>query len=142
MKMNKLTAMAVLALATLVTLNTNAADKPKGEGKERPAGVRAGGGKIAEELNLTADQKPKVEAIMKDAAEKRKALRDDTALTPEQRREKAKAIAEESKTKLKDILTAEQLAKFEEMQKNRPGRPGGPGGPGGDHKPADAPAKK
>ena len=141
MKINKLTAMAALAFATLIALNATAADKPKGEGKERPAGVRAGGGKIAEELNLTAEQKPKVEAVMKGAAEKRKALRDDTSLTPEQRREQMKAIAEESKTKLKEILTAEQLAKMEELQKNRPGRPGGPGGPSGDHKPADAPAK-
>ena len=140
--MNKLTAIAALAFAALVAFNANAADAPKGEAKERPAGVRAGGGRIVEELGLTAEQKPKVEAVMKDAAEKRKALRDDTALTPEQRREKVKAIGEETKTKLKGILTAEQLTKFEELQKNRPGRPGGPGGPGGGHKPADAPAKK
>ncbi len=138
MKINKITALAALAIATLVTFNSNAADKPKGEGKERPAGVRPGGGRLAEELGLTAEQKTKFEGIQKDAAEKRKALRDDTSLTPEQRREKAKAIGEETKTKLKEVLTAEQLAKFEEMQKNRPGRPGGPGG---EHKPGDAPAK-
>jgi Spy/CpxP family protein refolding chaperone len=141
MKISKLTAMAALAIAALMALNATAADKPKGEGKERPAGVRPGGGKIAEELGLTAEQKTKFEGIQKDTAEKRKALREDTSLTPEQRREKAKALGEETKTKLKEVLTAEQLAKFEEMQKNRPGRPGGPGGPGGDHKPSDAPAK-
>lgn len=137
MKMNKLTAMAALAFAAMMTFNATAADAPKGEGKERPASVRPGGGRIAEELNLTAEQKPKVEAVMKDAAEKRKALRDDTALTPEQRREKMKTIAEESKTKMKEILTPEQQAKMEELQKNRPARGEGAGA----RKKADAPAK-
>ena len=139
MKISKLTAMAALAFATLIALNATAADKPKGEGKERPAGVRAGSGKIAEELGLTAEQKSKFEGIQKQTAEQRKALRDDTSLTPEQRREKAKALGEETKGKLKEILTAEQLTKFEDMQKNRLGRPGGPGG---DRKPGDAPAKQ
>lgn len=141
MKMNKLTAMAALAFATLMTINATAADQPKVEGKERPAGVRPGGGKIADELGLSAEQKTKLQAVRKDAAEKGKAIREDASLTPEQRREKIKAIAEESKTKQKEILTPEQFAKLEEMQKNRPGRPGGPGSPGGGHKPADAPAK-
>lgn len=136
MKINKITALAALAVATLVTFNLNAAEQPKGEGKERPAAGRPG--RVGEELGLTPEQKSKFEAIQKDAAEKRKALREDTSLTQEQRREKAKAINEETKVKLKEILTAEQLSKMEERQKNRPGRPGGPGQP----KPGDAPAKK
>lgn len=137
MKMNKMTAMAALAFAALVAFNASAADTPKAEGKERPAGVRPVGGRIAEELGLTAEQKEKLQAARKDAAEKGKALREDTSLTPEQRREKMKVIAEESRAKMKEILTPEQMAKMEELQKNRPARGEGAGA----RKKAATPAK-
>jgi protein CpxP len=122
MKTNKLAVLMAFALGVLAVA-ANAQDKPANE--NRPARnreqVRERGSEIARELNLSPEQKSKFEAVMREAAEKRKALREDTNLTPEQRREKMKSIAEESRTKLKEILTAEQLAKWEEMQKNRPG---------------------
>lgn len=135
MKINKLTLLAAITLSTLVSFNATAgkdnADKPGTEAKPgRPGGP--GGGKIAEELNLTAEQKPKVAAVMKEAAEKRKALADDTTLSQDERREKMKAIAEATKAKMKEILTAEQLAKMEELRKNHPRGEGRPGQKKGD----------
>jgi len=135
MKTNKLILLAALALGCLLAVNVGAQDKPKqpaGKPPARPeggpgqAGPR-GGGNLAEQLGLTEEQKPKVQAVMQDAGEKRKALRDDTALTPEQRREKMQSIQEETKTKLKGILTPEQMTKFEELAKNRRGPGPGPG---------------
>jgi Spy/CpxP family protein refolding chaperone len=140
MKTNKLILLTALALGCLIAVNAGAQEKPNRPPGQHPAqggpnGEQAGPrrGNIAEQLNLTAEQKPKVEAIMKEAGNKRKALREDTSLTPEQRREKAQALQAETKAKLKDVLTAEQLTKFEEMAKNRRGQNpgGGPGGPGG-----------
>jgi periplasmic protein CpxP/Spy len=89
---------------------------------------------IAKQLDLTEDQKPKVEAILKGAADKGRALREDTSLTPEEKRAKAKAIREETATQLKGILTPEQFAKWQEMTKrvahNRPlAAPGTPTSP-------------
>jgi Spy/CpxP family protein refolding chaperone len=144
MKTNKLILLTALALGCLIAVNAGAQDKPNRPPGERPAQGGPNGeagprrGNLAEQLNLTAEQKPKVEAIMKSAGEKRKALKDDTSLTPEQRREKMQAIQADTKAKLKEVLTPEQLTKFEEMAKNRRG--GGPGGPGGPGKGGGAPA--
>ena len=49
---------------------------------------------IAKQLNLTDEQKPKYDAIMKGAADKGRTLREDTSLTPEEKKAKAKAIRE------------------------------------------------
>jgi Spy/CpxP family protein refolding chaperone len=139
MTIHKLTGVATLAVA-LMAFGANAQDKPKTEGQppaRNPQQMQERGARVAAELKLTDEQKPKFEAVMKEAGEKRRALRDETSLTPEQRREKMMAIQEEVKTKLKAILTPEQMTKWEEMAKQRPR--GGPGGPGG--KPADEPKK-
>jgi periplasmic protein CpxP/Spy len=83
---------------------------------EHGAGMK-GHQDIAKQLDLTDDQKPKVEAIMKGAAEKGRTLRADTSLTPEDKKAKAKAIREETATQLKGVLTPEQFAKWQEMSK-------------------------
>ncbi len=75
---------------------------------------------IMKALDLTDDQKPKVEAIMKGAMEKRKALRDDDSLTPEEKKDKNKAIQEDTATQLKAVLTPEQFAKYQELTKRGP----------------------
>ena len=72
---------------------------------------------IAKQLDLTEDQKPKVEAIIKGAADKGRTLREDTSLTPEEKKAKAKVIREETATQLKGVLTPEQFAKWQEMSK-------------------------
>jgi periplasmic protein CpxP/Spy len=66
--------------------------------------------KMAENLKLTADQKTKVEALMKEQIQKRRGLRD---LSKDQRREKAKALHEEMNKKMKEILTADQYKQWE-----------------------------
>jgi protein CpxP len=71
-------------------------------------------------LDLTDDQKPKVQEIIKGAMEKRKALREDTSLTPEEKKDKAKAIQDDTATQLKAVLTPEQFAKWQEMSKRGP----------------------
>jgi protein CpxP len=142
MKTKKLILLTALATGCLLTLNVSAQDKPQRPEGARPPGAEQGGqrrGNIAEQLNLTAEQKPKVEVIMKEAGEKRRALREDTSLTPEQKREKGQAIQQATTAKMKEVLTAEQFAKFEELTKNRRGQ--GPGGPGGQRPQGERPAK-
>jgi protein CpxP len=145
MKSHKVSLMAALAAGALIALAPalQAQDKPaRPEGGPR-AGQRGDMAKerlnkMAEELNLTADQKTKVEAVLKEQAETMRGLRD---AAPEERREKMQAARKEIDGKIKAILTAEQYAKWEKMRAQRgpggpggPGgkRPGGPGGPGGD----------
>jgi len=102
-------------------------------------GMKGGRPDFAAALNLTDDQKPKFQEIMKGAMDKRKALRDDTTLTPEDKKTKAKAIQDDTSAQLKTLLTADQYAKWEEMSKkmrgNRPPGGGAGGPPAGDKPP-------
>ncbi|MEJ0091030.1 MAG: hypothetical protein WDM80_14965 [Limisphaerales bacterium] len=86
---------------------------------------------IAKQLDLTAEQKPKVEAIMKGMMDKRKELREDTSLTQEEKRDKGKALQEDTAKQLKAVLTPEQFTKWQEISKRGPRMrpPGAPDAP-------------
>ena len=96
---------------------------------ERGAAMKEHLDKMAEDLKLTADQKAKVETAFKEQGEKMRGMRD---LSPDERREKGKAMREEMTKKMKGILTAEQFEKWEKMRPQ--GRPGGPHKGGDDKK--------
>lgn len=130
MKMQKITLLAALAAGALFAFTPalRAEDKPAKPAGERPEGGPRGGQrgdqlkKMAEELNLTADQKAKLQEALKSQAENRKDLKD---ATPEERRAAMKESREKMDAKFKEILTAEQYAKWEKLrQENRPGGPG------------------
>ena len=92
---------------------------------------------LAKQLDLTDAQKPKVKEVIEDLTKKLRELHQDTSIAQADKRAKAKEIRDEVTAKLKDILTPEQLAKW---QKLGPGnrRPGGQP-PVGDAKPATPP---
>lgn len=103
-----------------------------------PPGLKGGRHDLAKELNLTDTQKPKFQEITKSSHEKLKALHDDTSLTKEEKKDKAKAIQEDTATQMKVLLTAEQFAKWQELTKKMRGnRP--PGGGAGGPPPGDKP---
>ncbi len=107
-------------------------DGAKPEKKERPAGGRGGqrgGGplmKALESLDLSADQKDKLKPILKEHAEKSKALRDDTTTERKAKMEKMKALMEETLGKVRPILTEAQNKQLDEaLAKARAERGGG-----------------
>ena len=129
----RLSWMAVAALA--IAFSTAAligADDPGSEAKAKAARKQGEGGnqvrerardrmqQIAQELNLTADQKTQLKPIFKKETDKLKALRADANLTREQRQKKVKAIREEIKKEVKPVLTAEQWEKWQKMRQERP----------------------
>lgn len=81
-------------------------------------GGRRAGERFLENLNLTDEQKPKVQAIMKEQREALQAARDKQAT-----REEMKAIQAQTHEKLKGVLTEEQMKKVEnargKMRKRR-----------------------
>jgi Spy/CpxP family protein refolding chaperone len=89
---------------------------------------------MLDQLNLTAEQKPKVQAIIDAQRLKVRGLREDTSLTPDDRRAKMKAIHEDEVTQMKAVLTPEQFDKYQQMTQHR--RPGGP--PAGGNPPSTA----
>ncbi len=81
-------------------------------------------GRLARQLNLTDAQKEQLKPIMKEQAEKMRALRDQN----QSQREEMKKLRDETDAKVRAILTPEQAAKFDELKKQgRGGRRGGRG---------------
>ena len=95
-----------------------------------PAGQppRAGFERMAEQLNLTADQKPKVQSIMDMQRQKMLDLRSDTSLSQEDRQAKRKIVVEDTAQQMKAVLTPEQFDKWQKTSPMGPrrNRPNGP----------------
>ena len=117
MKINKLSAVAALALASLMLCGTvNAQDAKEGKKGKRGPSVDQQMERMNEELKLTDEQKPKVKTVLENSQKKRQELFADSSVTGDDRRTKMQSIMEEQNKKLKEILTAEQYTKWEEMR--------------------------
>lgn len=127
LKLGLVTALALgglLACATLATAQDTKQEGKKGQGRAQM------GQRMAEELNLTDEQKPKVQELMAAQRQKMQELRQDTSLTQEQRQEKMKAIRDDQDKKMKEILKPDQFEKWQKMREQmRPQR-----GKGGEKK--------
>lgn len=100
------TGVAVQAQDTSATNTPAATPTPKAHG---------GAAAMMKQLDLTDDQKPKVKAILSDMQQKMKDLREDTSLSPTDRRAKMKDIRDDANTQLKAILTDDQYAKWQKI---------------------------
>ena len=101
---------------------------------------------MLDQLNLTADQKPKVQAIREAQRQKVRDLRQDTSLTPEDRKAKMKALRDDEVTQMKAVLTPEQFDKWQKMspagmREHRMGPPPNGENVKGTNAPAAAPQK-
>ena len=152
MKANKTMLIAALAAGSLLVWSpalragdTNLPPSTPPAGAP-PAGRPPGGGfeRMAEQLNLTADQKTKVQSIMDTQRQKMLDLRNDASLSPEDKQAKRKIVAEEMSQQMKAVLTPEQFDKWEKTspmgmgpRRSRPSSP--PAGTGSTNAPAAPP---
>ena len=118
MKITNYGLVAVLALGTFLATGSQAlAQEKKAEQKKHfTSSDRKPGDRIAEELKLTEEQKTKMRAFREEQRNKAEQIRKDTSLTPEQKREKGAALRKDGDAKIKEILTAEQYAKWEKSR--------------------------
>ncbi|HOJ41066.1 MAG TPA: hypothetical protein PKX93_10520 [bacterium] len=86
-------------------------------GKEK---VRQRLNEIISTLNLTEEQKEKIKPLLQREAEEWKNIFQDPTLTAEQKQEKIRALRQETRTALKEILTPEQWQKLQEIKRERP----------------------
>src|SRR5260370_25856197 len=142
MKLNKFSLVAA-ALGGLVAFTnvTSAQDTNANRRAERRGPmVQQRVERMTTELNLNADQKTKLTALLEDQAKQRRELFRDSSLPREEPRDKMRALLEDENKQLKTILTPEQFEKWhklrEQMRERRPGGPRQAGGP----PPAPAPA--
>ena len=81
-----------------------------------------GGGGLMKELNLTDAQKAQMKPIREEMRAKMEAIRQNTALTEEQKKNQMEVLHKEQKQKMEAVLTPEQRTKFEELRKNNEGK--------------------
>ena len=133
--------LALAGLALLAAPALRAADAPeapppgdKPDRHERREEMRENLKKMAKELNLTADQQSKIEAIHQQAREALKALHDDTTLSEDQKHAKMKELRKSTEDQVHALLTPEQQAKAKELREKH-GRHGDKGDKPGGEKP-------
>ena len=121
--MSKLSLIAALALGGLMACSTlvTAQDAPKDAKKGGKKGftVEQQMERMTDQLTLTDEQKPKVKAVLEETSKKIQPIRADSSLDRDARMEKMKPIMEEQNKKMKEILTADQFTKYQEMQQRR-----------------------
>ena len=131
MNMNKQTLIALAAIAGALSLQpltraaaTNEPAQPAGS--DRLGAWRERMQETARELNLTDDQKEKLQALIRGQMEKVRDLRQDTSLSQADKKEKFQAIREETIAEAKKVLTPEQFEKWQAKQGQMAGGAGGP----------------
>ena len=82
-------------------------------------------GEMAKALGLTDEQKKQMEQLHQDQKARLDALRNDTSLTQDQKREQMRAIRQEAHTRMNSILTPEQQEKMRKFHAEHKGRMGG-----------------
>jgi Spy/CpxP family protein refolding chaperone len=75
--------------------------------------------KMKTDLNLTDDQVSKIQELRTSTMEQAKTIRENSALTQEQKKEQFMSLMKNRKESMNNILTAGQLKKKEEMRSNR-----------------------
>lgn len=141
--------MKKILLTMVALLSMTAVMAQDGDKKERKAPKEFNAeemtNRMADDLQLTAEQKAKVLDLNKDFVKDQKEQMKERKEQMKERKEKRKEFGEKRKAyneKLKSILTPEQYKKFQEKHRNghhgRPGHHGGPRGPRGP-RPADIP---
>jgi len=118
--MRKLSLIAAMALGGLVVCSTlvsaqDATNAPDKKGGKRGMSSDQMMEKYTEQLSLTDEQKPKVKAVLEDSGKKRREIFRDSALDQTQKREKFQGTMEAQNKKMKEILTADQYKKYQEM---------------------------
>jgi Spy/CpxP family protein refolding chaperone len=125
----------IIALTALTALTLGGAAFAQDANNDAGGGRRGGRGGMRhdpmerqlESLNLTADQKAKVQPILDQAKPKMEEIHRDAT-------QKTKALMEDTMAKIRPMLTTEQQTKLDEMKNNRRGdREGRRGRRGGDN---------
>jgi Spy/CpxP family protein refolding chaperone len=75
--------------------------------------------KMKARLNLTEDQVTKIKSTREAAKARALAIREDGALTAADKKAQLTSLMKEQRNNFKELLTPEQLAKLEEMKKER-----------------------
>ena len=117
-----LIAIAALALASTAATSLAQTPSPSPAACEGCSGKKhhehGGQGRLAS-LNLTPDQKAKIDVLRADLRTKVETINSNTALTPEQKKDQIKALRVANRTQVEAILTPDQLAQLHKAKAER-----------------------
>lgn len=132
MKIQSLITTSAIALSGLLLLSSSSfaeegakPDKPPGKGPSPEERLE----RMKTNLSLTPDQTESVKGILMESKSSMDKVRQDSSLSPEEKKAKGREIQQSSKSKIDAILTPEQKEKMASM----------PRGPKGDKRPKDKP---
>ncbi len=74
---------------------------------------------LAKELNLTEDQQTKIKAILEDEHKQLSSLKQDTSLSPEERRTKFEETKKNTSQQIRALLNEDQQKKYDELHSKR-----------------------
>jgi Spy/CpxP family protein refolding chaperone len=77
---------------------------------------------IAKDLNLTAEQSAKISTLNSTFRTNLQSIRQNTALSNEEKKEQMKSLMKQHKTDMETLLTNDQKEQLKSRQKNRPNR--------------------
>jgi periplasmic protein CpxP/Spy len=75
--------------------------------------------RLTKRLNLTAEQQNELLPIITERQRQMTALRNDSSLSAQDRRAKARALREDSDSKIKAVLNEDQKQQYEQMRQHR-----------------------
>jgi Spy/CpxP family protein refolding chaperone len=91
----------------------------RSERKGMGRGKMGGGMGPMSRLNLTPDQKAKLDPIFQSTRQQVEAVRNDPSLTPEQKQAKMREIHQGTQSQVNSILTPEQQQQWQQMKMHR-----------------------
>jgi len=119
----------LLGLVIAPTLTARADDAPKERPKGGPMGLLTRMRATVDKLNLTTEQKPKIDAAFEDAKTKIEAVvKDNAGADREVMRSKIQPIVKDLMEKVVAVLTPEQQEELKKARERAPGKGAGDNG--------------
>jgi Spy/CpxP family protein refolding chaperone len=114
-------AMLLPMAAIAQTTNPGATSGDTGNASTATAPNQERGQKFAEALNLTPDQQAAIKSIHENAKQQAQGIKNDSSLTPDQKKAKFKELRKSTRAQTMAKLTPDQQQKFKEMRKEHRG---------------------
>jgi len=117
MQRMKMLTLAVCMFSTpMVLARPQAAQQPAPPqaGPHMPPSVEERMARLSKELDLSQEQRDKIRPLIEEQVKQLHELRENTNLTPDQRREKAGALMKETHEKIAAVLNPEQKEKLKQ----------------------------
>lgn len=123
----------VLILFIAAALSAQTAPQPAATGPApQHMGAMSQGGfdRMAQQLNLTDQQKSQLQGIFQNHRQQAQSIAQDASLTPQQRQDKLRQLRESTHQQVSAVLTPEQQQQMQQLRRQRQGM-GGAMGPMG-----------